>query len=195
MKKNWFILRVQSERENTIHDHLVSRIKAAGLDSCFGRILVPTEHVTEIRSGRKRVMEQKMYPGYMLVEVAVTDDGAIPQDAWFLIMETQGISGFVSSDQKKPLPLPADEAERILKDMEEKREKPRPKVEFQVGGGRENKGWPVRELRRLRGRRRRCQGTCPGGGFHLRALHLGGRGVCERGKSVTGRQFPDCCVE
>jgi transcriptional antiterminator NusG len=142
MKKNWFILRVQSERESMIRDHLISRVKAAGKEELFGRILVPTEHVTEIRSGKKRVMEQKMYPGYMLIEVMVNDDGSIPQDAWFLIIETQGISGFVSSDQKKPLPLPPDEAERIIHDMEEKREKPRPKVEFQVGEGVKIKAGP-----------------------------------------------------
>lgn len=142
MNKSWYILRVQSERESTIRDHLTSRIKAAGVEDLFGRILVPTEHVTEIRSGKKRVMEQKMYPGYMLIEVATEKDGTIPQDAWFLITETQGISGFVSSDQKKPLPLPAEEAERIIQDMEEKREKPRPKVEFEVGEGVKIKGGP-----------------------------------------------------
>ena len=129
----WFILRVQSERETTVSDHLKSRIKAAGVEKYFGRIVVPTEHVTDVRGGRKRVVEQKMYPGYVLAEVAVNEDGSIPQEAWFLVVETPGLSGFVSSDQKKPLPLPDAEAERILQDMEEKREKPRPKVEFEPG--------------------------------------------------------------
>lgn len=131
--KKWFILRVQSERERIVSDHLESRIRAAGLEDLFGRIIVPTEHVTDVRGGRKRVVEQKMYPGYILAELAVDDAGEIPWQAWFLVIETPGLSGFVSSDQKKPLPLPDDEAARILDEMEEKREKPRPKIEFKSG--------------------------------------------------------------
>ena len=133
LEKKWFILRVQSEREKVISDHLESRIRAAGLERYFGRIVVPTEHVTDVRGGKKRVIEQKMYPGYILAQVAVDENGKIPDEAWFLVVETPGISGFVSSDQKKPLPLPDEEAQRILSEMEEKKEKPRPKVEFHVG--------------------------------------------------------------
>ena len=129
MAKNWYIVRVQAEREEKIRETLLARIRAAGpeIESRFGRIVVPSEHLQEIRGGKKRVTQQRMYPGYMMVEMCLDDE------TWFLVTETSGISGFVATNRKKPEPLPREEVEAILREMEEKRERPRPKVQFELG--------------------------------------------------------------
>ncbi len=129
MTKGWFIVRAHSEREEKIKGALESRIRAAGLEDLFGRIMVPAEHLSEIRGGRKRIVKQKMYPGYILVEMDVSDE------SWFLVTETPGISGFVGTDRRSPVPMQEEEIQRILREMEDKKEKPRPKVEFRIGDG------------------------------------------------------------
>ncbi|HOX08115.1 MAG TPA: transcription termination/antitermination protein NusG [Planctomycetota bacterium] len=128
MAKAWYAIRAQSEREDLIRDNLEAKVKAAGIESLISRIMVPREHVSEIRDGKKRIIQRKMYPGYILVEADLTDE------AWFLITETPGISGFVGS-RTKPVPLTEGEIGRILRDIEDKKERPRPKVEFEVGDG------------------------------------------------------------
>ncbi len=128
MAKAWYAIRAQSEREDLIRDNLEAKVKAAGMEELISRIMVPREHVSEIRDGKKRIIQRKMYPGYILVEADLTDE------AWFLITETPGISGFVGS-RTKPVPLTEAEISRILRDIEDKKERPRPKVEFEVGDG------------------------------------------------------------
>jgi len=128
MAKAWYAIRAQSEREDLIRDNLEAKVKAAGIESLISRIMVPREHVSEIRDGKKRIIQRKMYPGYILVEADLTDE------AWFLITETPGIRGFVGS-RTKPVPLTEGEIGRILRDIEDKKERPRPKVEFEVGDG------------------------------------------------------------
>jgi len=135
MVKAWYAIRAQSEREDLIRDSLEAQVKAAGLEPLITRILVPREHVSEIREGKKRIIQRKMYPGYILVEAELTDE------AWFLITETPGISGFVGS-RTKPVPLTEAEISRILRDIEDKKERPRPKVEFEVGDGVKIKSGP-----------------------------------------------------
>jgi transcriptional antiterminator NusG len=128
MAKAWYAIRAQSEREDLIRDNLEAKVKAAGMEALISRIMVPREHVSEIREGKKRIIQRKMYPGYILVEADLTDE------AWFLITETPGISGFVGS-RTKPVPLTESEISRILRDIEDKKERPRPKVEFEIGDG------------------------------------------------------------
>jgi transcriptional antiterminator NusG len=135
MAKAWYAIRAQSEREDLIRDSLEAKVRAAGLQDAITRIMVPREHVSEIRDGKKRIIQRKMYPGYILVESDLTDE------AWFLITETPGISGFVGS-RTKPVPLTEAEISRILRDIEDKKERPRPKVEFEVGDGVKIKGGP-----------------------------------------------------
>lgn len=129
MAKNWYIVRVQAEREEKIRDSLLARIRAAGpeIESKFARVVVPSEHLQEIRDGKRQITQQRMYPGYMMVEMELDDD------TWFLITETSGISGFVATNRKKPDPLPHEEVDAILREMEEKRERPRPRVQFELG--------------------------------------------------------------
>jgi transcriptional antiterminator NusG len=126
MAMQWYVLRVQSGRENKVRDSLERRIKAAGLDGNVPTILVPTETITEVKGGRKRVTRRKIYPGYVMVEMDLDDD------VWFLIRETPGIGDFVGS-HGKPVPMEPHEVDRILGDMERQEEKPRLKIEFEPG--------------------------------------------------------------
>lgn len=128
---DWYTLKVQAEREEKIREAIQAKIRISPPDvqEQFGRTLVPSEHFTEIRGGKKRITKQKMYPGYVLIEMELTDD------SWFLVMETSGVAGFVGPSRRHPEPMPEDEVRRLLRDMEERKEKPRPKIDFEVGDG------------------------------------------------------------
>ena len=131
--KAWYALRVQSEREEKIKESLVARIRAKGLEQYVNQIVVPAENVSEIKEGKKRVSQQKMFPGYILIDVQTNDKGEVPEGLWFAIMETPGISGFVGSNRMQPEPLDEQEVRRIMNDIESRKDKPKPKVEFQSG--------------------------------------------------------------
>lgn len=107
--RGWFILKIQVNREDSIRDALVRRIKIEGLEGYFGDIIVPTEDVAEYsKSGKRRIVKRKLYPGYLLVNMAITDD------TWFLIRETPGVGDFTGS-AGKPTPMDPHEVERILR--------------------------------------------------------------------------------
>ena len=131
MVMSWYTLKVQAEREEKIRETIEARIRATRpeVQTQFGRILVPSEHFTEIRGGKKRVSKQKMYPGYLLIEMDLTDD------SWFLVVETNGVASFVGPDRRHPVPMPEQEVGRLLREMEDKKEKPRPKIDFEIGDG------------------------------------------------------------
>ena len=135
MSKAWYAVRVQSEREETIRETLDARIRAAGIEEKVDRVLVPSEHLSEVRGGKRRITQQKMFPGYIFVHMDLDDD------SWYVITETAGISGFVG-ERTKPMPMAEEEMAKILRDMEAKKEKPRPKVEFEVGEGVKIKSGP-----------------------------------------------------
>jgi len=124
----WYILKVQPERESRIRNLLYEQIRNKGLGDVIRQILIPSESVAEHRGGKKRVVEQKTYPGYLFVEMDIDND-----EAWYLVMETAGVSGFVSSDTRRPVPLPEEEINRILKVIDDRKEKPKPRVEFEPG--------------------------------------------------------------
>ena len=113
--KDWYILKVQVNREESIRDALTRRVRIAGLDSSFGEIIVPTEDVAEFnKSGKRRIVKKKLYPGYIMVNLAINDD------TWFLVRETPGIGDFTGS-AGKPTPMASHEVVRILnasKDIE-----------------------------------------------------------------------------
>lgn len=127
MSTTWYTLKVQPEREEKIRDLLVDRIRNEGLSEEVRTILIPTESVAEVRGGKKRIIEQKTYPGYLFVEMDLTDE------SWYCITETAGISGFVSANPREPVPLPEEEINRILQIIDDQKEKPKPKIEFEVG--------------------------------------------------------------
>jgi len=107
--KHWYILKVAFNREDTIRKALEKRIKLAGVEAYFGDILIPTEDVaTFTRTGQRRVVKRKLYPGYLMIEMSVTED------TWFLVRETDGIGDFTGAGGK-PTPMDDKEVERILK--------------------------------------------------------------------------------
>ena len=104
---NWFILKVASNRENSIADALRRRVKVEGLDKFFGQIIVPVEEIAEFKGGKKRIVKRKLYPGYICVEMHVNDE------TWFVVRDTPGIGDFTGA-AGKPTPMLPHEVERIL---------------------------------------------------------------------------------
>jgi transcriptional antiterminator NusG len=126
-KMEWYILKVQSNRENSIAEALQRRVAVEGLDAYFGQIIVPTEKVSEFKGGKKRIVRRKLYPGYILVQMRINDD------TWFLVRETPGIGDFTGAGGK-PTPMLAHEVQRIISRQEEKTdEAPKLKINFKVG--------------------------------------------------------------
>ncbi|WP_347272818.1 transcription termination/antitermination protein NusG [Candidatus Kuenenia sp.] len=132
MPKEWFVLRVQSNREDKVRDNLVERIRAQGLENLITNILVPSEKISEVKGGKKRVSDRKIYPGYIMVEIEVDEKGQIPKEVWFMIRETSGTGEFIGG-QSKPVPMTKYEVEKLLSDLEQKEERPRAKIEFNEG--------------------------------------------------------------
>jgi transcriptional antiterminator NusG len=127
IKKEWYILKVQSNREESIKEGLMRRVKAAGLDRYFGDCIVPTEMVSEFKGGKKRITKRKLYPGYLVVHMAINDD------TWYLVRETTGIGDFTGS-VGRPTPMLAQDVQKILAKSEEKTdEAPKLKIKFKKG--------------------------------------------------------------
>ncbi len=126
-KMDWYILKVQSNREESIKEGLLRRVAMEGLEYYFGDVIVPTEKVTEFKGGKKRVMKRKLYPGYIVVNMEINDD------TWFLVRETPGIGDFTGA-AGTPTPMLEHEVNRILARQEEKSdEAPKLKINFSVG--------------------------------------------------------------
>jgi transcriptional antiterminator NusG len=124
---DWYILKVQSNRERSIAEALQRKIKIEGLDRYFDQVVVPTEKVTEFKAGKKKVVERKLYPGYIVVHMCINDD------TWFAVRETSGIGDFTGS-AGKPTPMLASEVARIVKkDEEEVSESPKLNINFKIG--------------------------------------------------------------
>lgn len=122
----WYVVRVQSGREESVKDGLLRRVNAAGLGTKITNVIVPTEKVTEIRSGRKTVREKKLYPGYIMIQMLQD------KDAWFLVRETPGIGDFLGL--KEPIPMAEHEVNKMLVEQTgAEEEKPRIKIDFQKG--------------------------------------------------------------
>lgn len=127
MAKGWYVIRVQSGREETVRKGLEKRIKAAAAEEMISKVLVPTETVSEIKGGKKRVSRKKIFPGYVMVEMEATDE------ALYLIRETPGVGDFVGSHMK-PTPMAPHEVERLIGDMaKQQTEAPKLKISFQKG--------------------------------------------------------------
>ena len=133
MAKAWFAVRCKADREDRIVKSLEARAVKNGVEGKILRLLVPSEKVAEIQNGAKRVSEMRMFPGYIFAEIVLDDDGALPEDVWYTVNETPGISGFVSQDRLLPQQMEPDEIERIIENIKEREEKPRPKILFEIG--------------------------------------------------------------
>ncbi len=125
--KRWFVVHAYSGMEKAVERNLRERIDRAGMQEKFGRILVPTEEVVELKNGKKTVTERRFFPGYVLVEMDMADD------TWHLVKHTNKVTGFVGGARNRPSPISESEVMKIVNQMQEGIEKPRPKVEWQVG--------------------------------------------------------------
>ena len=124
--KKWYIVHAYSNFERKVADSIKEKAQAAGLGDAFEEILVPTEKVVEVRRGRKVDAERKFFPGYVLVKMAMSDE------AYHLIKNTPKVTGFLGAD-KKPVPISESEARRILQQVQEGVERPKPSISFEVG--------------------------------------------------------------
>ena len=127
MAKKWYVVQAYSGFEKNVQRTLEERIAREEMGDYFGQILVPVEKVVDIRNGRKTISERKSYPGYVLVEMEMTDD------SWYLVKSTPRVSGFIGGTANKPMPISQREAEIILQQVQTGAEKPKPKIEFEVG--------------------------------------------------------------
>ena len=126
MAKRWYIVHAYTNFERKVAESIRERAKAGGMDHLFEEIVVPTEHVIEIKRGRKVEAEQKLLPGYVLVKMEMTDR------AHQMIKNTAKVSGFLGADNK-PMPISDAEAMRILNQVQEGVERPKPTVMYEVG--------------------------------------------------------------
>jgi len=125
--KRWYVVHAYSGMEKAVERNLRERIDRAGMQDKFGRILVPTEEVVELKNGKKTVTERRIYPGYVLVEMAMDDE------SWHLVKHTSKVTGFIGGARNRPAPISQAEVDKIVNQMQEGIEKPRPKVEWTVG--------------------------------------------------------------
>ena len=127
IKMEWYILKVQSNREDSIREGLLRRVQMAGLEKYFGDVIVPIETVTEFKGGKKKVVKRKLYPGYLVVRMEINDD------TWYLVRETPGIGDFTGSIGRPSPMSPTDIAKIISKTEEKPDEAPRLNIRVKKG--------------------------------------------------------------
>jgi transcriptional antiterminator NusG len=123
----WYVVHAYSGMEKAVERNLRERIDRSGMQAKFGRILVPTEEVVELKNGKKSVTERRFFPGYVLVEMLMDDE------SWHLVKHTSKVTGFVGGARNRPAPISEAEVMKIVNQMQEGIDKPRPKVQWQVG--------------------------------------------------------------
>ena len=123
----WYVVHAYSGMEKAAERNILERVQRAGMQDKFGRILVPTEEVVEIKNGVKRTTERKFFPGYVLVQMEMDED------TWHLVKSTPKVLGFIGGTPDKPAPISEKEANAILNRVEESVEKPKPKTLYEPG--------------------------------------------------------------
>lgn len=127
MTKRWYVVQAYSGYEARVQNALIERVKECNLEDKFGEILIPTEEVVEMRSGKKRKSARKFFPGYVLVQME------LDEDTWHLVRRIPRVLGFIGGTSEQPAPITDAEANKILQRIEDGVDKPRPKVLFEVG--------------------------------------------------------------
>ena len=127
MSMKWYVVHAYSGYEKSVQKALKDRIDRAGMQDKFGQILVPVEEVIEMKSGQKSISERKFFPGYVLVEMEMSDD------TWHLVKNTDKVTGFVGGSAMKPTPISQKEVDNILHQIQKGVEKPKPKILFEMG--------------------------------------------------------------
>ncbi len=124
--KNWYVVHTQTGSEEKVKSYLENKLTAEGLQDFISKVIIPTEQISEVRSGKKKISQRKFFPGYILVEMELNEK------TYLLIKTTPCVTGFIGPG-KKPMPLPQTEVENILKRTEETQVKPSPKIIFEKG--------------------------------------------------------------
>jgi transcriptional antiterminator NusG len=127
MAMSWYVVHTYSQFEKSVSRALAERIQREGMQDKFGQILVPVEEVVELKAGQKVTSERKFFPGYVLVEMEMTDE------SWHLVKNTPKVTGFLGGSAMRPTPITEKEVQNIMRQMQAGVEKPRPKVLFEVG--------------------------------------------------------------
>src|SRR3989338_1881767 len=128
MAKQWFVIHTQTGQEAKVKGSLETKIHQRRGDESIAQVLVPTERVAEVRGGKKRISERKFFPGYLLIQMELTDEN------WHLVRTTPGVTGFIGAGNR-PVALSDDEINEILRQTEERKDKPTPRVTFAKGEG------------------------------------------------------------
>jgi transcriptional antiterminator NusG len=123
----WYVVHAYSGMEKAVERNIRESIARAGMETKFGRILVPTEEVVEMKNGQRRIAERKFFPGYVFVEMVMDDE------SWHLVKHTNKVTGFVGGAKNRPAPISEAEVQKIVSQMQDGVDKPRHKVEFMVG--------------------------------------------------------------
>ncbi len=132
MPKEWFVLQTLSGQENKAKENMERRLKLEEMEDLVQEVLIPTEKVSEVKQGKKTTTTRKFFPGYLLVNMELYDnERKLVDKSWYFAQQTPGIIGFVGGD--RPVPLKQAEVETILNQIEEKKEKVKPKISFEPG--------------------------------------------------------------
>ncbi len=123
----WYVVHAYSGYEKSVQRALKDRIERAGMQDKFGQILIPVEEVIEMKSGQKNISERKFFPGYVLIEMEMSDE------SWHLVKNTDKVTGFVGGSVMRPTPISQKEVDNILQQIQEGIEKPKPKILFEIG--------------------------------------------------------------
>ncbi|OGX39597.1 MAG: transcription termination/antitermination factor NusG [Omnitrophica WOR_2 bacterium RIFCSPLOWO2_01_FULL_41_12] len=124
--KHWYVVHTQTGSEDKVKSYLENRLVSTGLQELIAKVIIPTEQISEIRSGKRKVSQRKFFPGYLLVEMELNEK------TYVFIKTTPGVTGFIGLG-KRPMPLPQQEVESILKRTEETQVKPSPRIIFEKG--------------------------------------------------------------
>ncbi len=128
----WYVLRVAANKEMQVKEALLQKVQRDDLRDIVGRIEVPVERVKRVRGGRQTVHQRKLYPGYIFMEMEPTEDGRVPEGAWFVIKETSGVGDFIGAEGV-PTPMRDTDVAKMLLEAEKPEEAPSIKVEFKKG--------------------------------------------------------------
>ena len=127
MSKKWFVIHARSGYEAKVKAAIEEAISREGIEDLIGEIMIPTEQVVELKGGKKKETERKFFPGYMLIQMELTEP------SWLLVKNTNNVIGFIGGSSGKPSPISQSEVDRIFARVQEGTDKPKPKVAFQPG--------------------------------------------------------------
>jgi len=132
MEKQWFVVHTLTGQESKVRDGILKRVVIDEMGDYIGDVIIPTEKVSEVKRGVRTTSTRKFFPGYVLVHIALYDENRhLIEKTWHFIKETTGVIGFVGGE--RPVPLPEEEVNVVLHQVEEKKEKVAPKVTYEVG--------------------------------------------------------------